>query len=110
LTQVMPETAQHIAEQLGLEAYQTADLFKPKTNVHFGAYYLAQQIKMMEGSTLGGLAAYNGGPSNALRWAAGATALEPEQFVAQIDYSETKEYVQSTYGYYRAYQQLYHGP
>lgn len=110
LTQVMPETAQRIAEQLGLEAYQTADLFKPKTNVHFGAYYLAQQIKMMEGSTLGGLAAYNGGPSNALRWAAGVTALEPEQFVAQIDYPETKEYVQSTYGYYRAYQQLYQGP
>lgn len=108
LAQVMPETASGIAARLQVEDFHADDLYRPLVSIRFGAYYLSQQQRTMNGSLQGALAAYNGGPGNAIRWADGQDVADPEQFVESIDYSETEGYVKLVYGYYGAYRSIYH--
>ncbi len=107
LAQVMPATGTGIAQRLGVSDFHTDDLYRPSVSVRFGTFYIGQQILAMEGSIHGGLAAYNGGPGNAQRWAGGSRVEDPDLFVEAIDYPETKNYVKLVYGYYKAYQRLY---
>lgn len=107
LGQVMPTTGQSIARQLGITDFHVDHLYRPYVSVRFGAYYISQQINMMQGSVQGGLSAYNGGPGNAQRWAGGTHVADPDLFVEGIDYYETRNYVRLVYGYYGVYQQLY---
>lgn len=107
LGQVMPATGQTIAQQLGITNFHTDDLYRPAVSIRFGAYYIAQQVAMMQGSVQAGLSAYNGGPGNAQRWAGGTVVSDPDLFTEGIDFDETRTYVKLVYGYYRMYQRLY---
>jgi soluble lytic murein transglycosylase len=110
LAQVMPATAQGIAQNLEVSGFEEADLLRPAISIRFGAFYLGHQLDMMEGSLPAALAAYNGGPGNATRWAGGNTVADPDLFIESIDYNETRGYVKLVYGYYGAYQRLYKAP
>lgn len=110
LAQIMPATAQGIAQNIKQDEFQTGDLYLPELSIRFGAFYLAHQIAAMNGSLPGGLAAYNGGPGNAQRWAGGTTVSDPDRFTEGIDYAETRGYVKLVYGYYGAYRRLYARP
>ncbi len=110
LAQVMPATAQGIAQNLGVADFATADLYRPAVGIRFGAFYLSRQIAAMSGSLPGGLAAYNGGLGNAQRWAGGDSVPDTDRFVESIDYPETRAYVKLIYGYYAAYRGLYAAP
>ena len=110
LAQVMPTTAEGIAQRLKVDGFQDADLYRPAVSVRFGAFYLSNQIAAMNGSLQGAFAAYNGGPGNAQRWANGDTVADPDLFAENIDYPETRDYVKLVYGYYGAYQELYTWP
>lgn len=107
LAQVMPATGEGIAQRLGVNGFQIDDLYRPHVSIRFGAFYIGQQIQNMEGSIQGGLSAYNGGLGNAQRWANGTTVADPDLFVENIDYPETRNYVKLVYGYYGAYRRLY---
>ncbi len=110
LAQVMPSTGQGIAQNLGVTDFELDDLYRPQVSVRFGAFYIGQRIEDMQGSIHGGLAAYNGGLGNAQRWAGGSAVADADLFTEYIDYPETEEYVKRVYGFYRAYQRLYHLP
>jgi soluble lytic murein transglycosylase len=110
LAQVMPATAAGIAQNLQIADFQETDLFRPTVGVRFGAFYLARQLDAMQGSLPGALAAYNGGPGNAQRWAGGSNVADEDLFTEGIDYDETRGYVKLVYGYYGAYRRLYAAP
>jgi len=110
LAQIMPSTAQGIAQNIELDGFQEADLYRPALSIRFGAFYLGHQIGAMSGSLPAGLAAYNGGPGNAQRWAGGTTVADTDLFTEGIDYDETRGYVKLVYGYYGAYRRLYKVP
>ena len=59
LMQVMPATAEH---------FGCDDLGDGESNVRCGARVLAEYVKRLDGDLEYGLAAYNAGISNALRW------------------------------------------
>lgn len=107
LAQVMPETGQGIAQNLGVSDFTLDDLYRPAVSVRFGSYYLGQRLADMEGSVQGALAAYNGGLGNAQRWAGGSRVADPDRFTEQIDFGETRGYVRAVYGFWGAYQELY---
>jgi soluble lytic murein transglycosylase len=107
LAQVMPATGQGIAQRLAVADFHPDDLYQPHVSVRFGTFYIGQQIQTMGGSIHGGLAAYNGGPGNAQRWANGTTVTDPDLYMQGIDYPETRHYVRLVYGYYGAYRRLY---
>jgi len=107
LAQVMPETGQGIAQNLGVSDFTLDDLYRPVVSVRFGSYYLSRRLADMEGSVQGALAAYNGGLGNAQRWAGGSRVADPDRFTEQIDFGETRGYVRAVYGFWGAYQELY---
>jgi soluble lytic murein transglycosylase len=110
LAQVMPATGEGIAQNLQVPDFQADDLFRPAVGVRFGAFYLAHQRDAMHGSLVGALAAYNGGPGNAQRWAGGDTVADQDVFTEGIDYDETRSYVKLVIGNYAAYRRLYAVP
>lgn len=106
LGQVMPATGEGIARSLNLNDFVLDDLYRPSVSVRFGAYYLGIQMKRFGGQILIALAAYNGGPGNALRWVeAGGDDLD--LFVEVITASESQRYLQRVYEQYLIYEALY---
>lgn len=106
LTQVMPETGQHLAGQLGLADFAVEDLKKPAVALDLGAYFLGRQIADYDGRLAPALAAYNAGPGNALRWWREAGGDE-DLFVEIIDFPETSRYVKNVLASRAMYGRLY---
>ena len=108
LTQVIPETGAVIALDEGLLGFETADLYRPAVSLDFGASYLADQLETFDGNFYFALAAYNGGPTNAVRWAQ-AAAGDVDRVVAEIDFGQTVAYVRLVSENLARYRQLYQG-
>lgn len=107
LTQVIPTTAEGIADELGEENFRNDDLKRPNVSLRFGAYYLGAQIELVEGDIPAALAAYNGGPGNAFRWQEAVGGSDPDVFLETIDYEETRAYVELVLENYAVYLYAY---
>jgi soluble lytic murein transglycosylase len=93
LMQVIPTTGAEIHRELGWpEGFVTADLAKPYVSVRFGSYYLSKQRRLFESNVPAMLAAYNGGPGNAIRWRKRG-GDDPDAFVEAVTFDETRRYV-----------------
>ena len=69
LMQIMPATGEQIASDLGWPAnFTSQDLSRPQVSIILGADYLRSQLDNFDGDIYATLAAYNGGPGNALQW------------------------------------------
>lgn len=66
LMQLMPRTAQYLAERI--EWPGPVDAFDPHFNIEAGTYYIARLIDSFEGDVVLALAAYNAGPGAVRRW------------------------------------------
>jgi soluble lytic murein transglycosylase len=106
LTQVIPPTADEIAAQLGQADFTYADLLRPNVSLRFGAHYLGSQLELFGGDLSAALAAYNGGPGNALRWREAAPG-DPDVFLETISLSETRAYVELVLEHYARYRYAY---
>ncbi|MEI6777695.1 MAG: transglycosylase SLT domain-containing protein [Chloroflexales bacterium] len=107
LGQVMPETGQGIAQNLGVANFSVDDLYRPAVSVRFAAFYLKERIDDMHGSVQAALSAYNGGLGNAQRWAGGSSVADPDLFTEGVDFAETRGYIKAVYGFYATYRRLY---
>lgn len=107
LMQLMPETGEWAAKQMGLKNYSREKLFEPATNIHIGSWYVANLLKGFNGSTAMMLASYNGGQGNVKKW------LQQDQWsgqfesVDQIPFPETREFVKKVQRYRQIYSRLY---
>ncbi len=107
LMQVIPSTGAEIAAALGWPPnYQNSDLYRPIVSVRFGTWYLAAQRKRFEGELYPALAAYNGGPGNAVRWWQ-AAGEDRDLFVELISFEETRTYVTRITQHFAWYRWLY---
>jgi soluble lytic murein transglycosylase len=106
LTQVIPSTADEIAAQLAEADFTYVDLFRPNVSLRFGAHYLGSQLALFDGDIEAALAAYNGGPGNALRWQEIASG-DPDLFLEAINFSETRAYVELVLEHYARYRYAY---
>ena len=77
LMQIIPSTGKWIAAQIGEEGFTVEDLSDPGINIRFGTWYLRYLLDRF-GDMDVVLAAYNAGPSNAIRWQAGEGTIYPE--------------------------------
>jgi soluble lytic murein transglycosylase len=106
LTQVVPATAEEIAQQLGDTDFKQGDLLRPNVALRYGGHYLASNLSVFEGTIPPALAGYNAGPGTAGAWwdAAGA---DPDLFLETIDYAVTHTYVESVLQNYARYLYAY---
>jgi soluble lytic murein transglycosylase len=100
LMQLMPETAQGIADHTGGSKYKPSDLYDPEINVRYGAWYLHHLIQKYGNEKLA-LAAYNAGQQNVDDWLVAGKG---------IAFPETRAYVKRVEElkklYWRIYAQL----
>ncbi len=108
LTQVIPPTGALIASSLGVP-WELASLFNAETSLRFGATYLGDQLERFDGNIFAALAAYNGGPVNAERWLDDQWWPGAAGYIAAIDFTETRGYVESVIEQYAWYRYLYAG-
>ena len=106
LMQVIPSTAQYIAEKLDWPDYQHSDLFRPYAGVAFGAYYIDEQLELFDQNAVVALAAYNAGPGRAYDWNA-LSGGDPDLFMTTITIDSTRHYVQFIYRNFNIYRELY---
>lgn len=106
LMQLLPETAQGIADHTGGGNYRPSDLYDPELNIRYGAYYLARlQHKYRdhpEALDLA-LAAYNAGQGNVDRWVEEAGPGAP----VRIPFRETRDYLERVHRLQGVYRDAY---
>jgi soluble lytic murein transglycosylase len=95
LIQLMPGTASDVARWYGLDRLSGDDFFVPALSARYGSLYIDRQWRNYEGDPPPALAAYNAGPGNASRWleTIGFDDADPEIFIEQITFRETRNYV-----------------
>src|SRR5437867_2970253 len=103
LMQFIPETAQAIAASAGMPEVTPDKLYDPAISIQLGAKYWSTLLGQLNSPEMA-LAAYNGGPDNVEKWR--SKALDPELFVADIGFTETKKYVLAVFAVRAAYASL----
>ncbi len=95
VVQLMPTTASDVSRWYGLPRLTEEDYFDPARSVPYGALYIDRQVRDFAGQYPLFLAAYNAGPGNATRWVGmhGWNPDDPELYIEQITYRETRMYV-----------------
>lgn len=106
LMQLMPGTAQSTARSLGLPAPDARGLVDPATNITLGTAVLRSELARF-GRTDLALAAYNAGPGAVARWGPGRAASDPDKFIEDIPYPETRGYVKTVLQSAGMYRWLY---
>lgn len=107
LMQVIPDTGAQIASEINWPpAYTSDDLYRPIVSVRYGAYYLNKNRTLLEGNLFATLAAYNGGPGNALAWNQLA-GNDPDLLVEVIRFEETRNYLRAIYEIFGTYRAIY---
>jgi soluble lytic murein transglycosylase len=93
LMQLLPETARRTARESKLPVPSTADLFEPAVNVMLGAAHVKELVDRFDDQLPLALAGYNAGPGAAQRWLP-SRAMDPDIWIENIPYNETRTYVQ----------------
>jgi soluble lytic murein transglycosylase len=107
LTQLMPATANKVARGMRLGRVSAAALFRPELNLRLGAAYLGSLLTEFDGNAAHAVAAYNAGPEAVRRWVHEREDVELDQWVEEIPYAETRDYVKHVLASYAAYQHVY---
>lgn len=92
LMQLMPNTAEEIADKLMVKNYTAEMLYSPDINIRFGCYYLNYLLNMYNGNLVNTVAAYNAGFNKVNLW------LTTEEYslngeVINPPISETRNYI-----------------
>jgi soluble lytic murein transglycosylase len=107
LLQIMPETGRRLAVELGLEGFDPYHLYRPRTNIRLGAFYLDQLTRRFDGRLVASVASYNAGPNAVARWIAEQPGLEDDEWTEAIPYSQTRGYVKRVMRSVHVYRALY---
>lgn len=107
LMQLMPTTAQRVANRIGLPSFKREDLFSGEMNIQLGVQYVNQLLGEYDGEVIPVIAAYNAGPNAVQRWVKKNGHREADEFVELISYKETRRYVKRVLTSYHVYHDLY---
>ena len=106
LMQVLPSTGRQYARRLGVRPFSTRRLTEAETNVRLGTQIFADSIKKFGGLHYA-LAAYNAGDSRVIRWKNEKPGLPQDEFIDDIPFPETQNYVKRILGTAEDYRYLY---
>jgi soluble lytic murein transglycosylase len=106
LMQLMPATAQPLAENRGLAFRDGMLLDEPGANLQLGTSFLAGLLREF-GDPHIALAAYNAGPRRARQWWKERRSDDVEAWVEQIPYDETRQYVKRVMFSWQEYRRIY---
>lgn len=106
LMQVLPSTGRQYARRLGVKPFSTQRLTNAEINVRIGTQIFADSINKFGGVHFA-LAAYNAGDSRVLAWQREKPGLPQDEFIDDIPFPETQNYVKRILGTAEDYRALY---
>ena len=106
LMQVVPATGRRLARTIGIRRFTTATLTNPEINIRLGTLYFSKLVEQF-GGTYYALASYNAGESRVVRWKAERPGLDQDEFIDDIPFPETQNYVKRILGTAEDYRTLY---
>ena len=107
LMQFISATATETATQLGRANFQQDELYNPDLAIEFGAQYLSSLFQRFPKQPQAVASAYNGGADNIARWIARSHSQDPDRYVPEIGFAQSKDYVFRVMSNYWVYQKLY---
>lgn len=108
LMQLIPATGRRYAARLGIRRFSTAVLTQPETNIRLGMRYFRDLMDRFGGAHVA-LAGYNAGEQRVARWIAERPGFTQDEFIDDIPFQETQNYVKRILGTADDYRRLYGG-
>jgi len=103
LMQLMPATYNEVVKKHNLPA----DLNAETANITAGSFYYSGLKKVLGNKDLYAISAYNGGIGSVTNWFSNLIYSDTDEFVEQIPYPETKNYVKKVLRTYWVYGNVY---
>jgi len=103
LMQLMPATYNEIIKNHTLDG----DIYSIENNIRAGSSYYQNLKFALENKDLYAISAYNGGIGSVKNWFSKITYNDVDEFVEQIPYPETKNYVKKVFRTYWVYGNIY---
>jgi soluble lytic murein transglycosylase len=107
LMQLIPTTAAQVSKWIGLRPPSRESLTQPNLNVRLGTRYLANLLRRYKGRLALAVAAYNAGPSRVDRWVRRHGDRPLDEWVEEIPFDETRDYVKRVLTGYLSYSARY---
>ena len=107
LMQFISTTSEKIAAELKHGNFNQNELYNPPTAILFGSQYLSNLFVVFPNQPAAVAASYNGGEDNMARWLARGKSDNPDRYVPEIAFSQSKDYVYKVMASYRVYRTLY---
>lgn len=106
--QLMPRTAEWLAQVDGRVSQTNAThLDQPQHSLRMGTVYFKRMLDRSDGNIIYALASYNAGPGNCDKWRKRHPDYTTDQFVENIPFPETQNYVKRILAHYATYKSLY---
>ena len=99
LLQLLPSTAQEMANKIGTSFSKSKLTSDPTYNVRLGSVYLDELVESFDGSYIMTFAGYNAGPTRVKQWIKKygdprESNVDPIDWIERIPFTETRKYVQ----------------
>lgn len=107
LMQFISNTSNKMAKEMKIANFVQDDLYDPPTAIRFGSHYLANIFKDFPEQPAAVAASYNGGEDRMMRWFKRSKSEDPDQYVPEIFFAQTKDYAYKVISNYRVYKMLY---
>jgi soluble lytic murein transglycosylase len=106
LMQLMPGTAFRLDRKLNAGLRNSHDLTDVQKNLHLGIYYLSTLVREF-GAYPQAIAAYNAGEEAVRKWLQKGNYKSADEFIEDIPYNETRNYVKRVLTTFFEYQRNY---
>ena len=106
LMQIVPRTGRRLATAVGIRRFNTAMLTNGDTNIRLGTLYFKRLVSQFGGPYYA-LASYNAGENRVVRWKIERPGMDEDEFIDDIPFPETQNYVKRVLGIAEDYRRLY---
>jgi soluble lytic murein transglycosylase len=106
--QLMPDTANWIAEKMGRPVPLLSRLNDAEYNIELGTWYMRYLLDQFNGNEVKMIAAYNAGPTNVRKWLDEKVWDGTLASSTQIPFGETRHYIKKIEKYFNIYEKVYH--
>lgn len=107
LMQFIHTTTTRVSNELGRGFFTDDEMYDAEASILYGSHYLENLFAMFPEKYEAVAAAYNGGETNVKRWLARVNSSEPERYMPEIVFGQSKDYAAKVMANYRMYQYLY---
>jgi len=105
--QLLPSTGRQYAKSLGLSRrFSLSMLTTADTNINMGTAHFADLVRQFGGAHYA-LASYNAGENRIARWIAERPGIDQDEWIDDIPFPETQNYVKRILGQAEDYRKLY---